>query len=167
MNQLPIFFTKELTEKPAHWISYDTQEVSELYKGDRQTIALEVNGLVLDIPEWWKNEHPNTYQYFQDKKSILVVYYGRQDWISPHRGTQGADLIEGHGLFIWWQVENLGILTSIAESLNRFNKVRVSVDLLCDDDYFERTTERYQHNKIFKLSVNFGDDEDFYAITVN
>jgi hypothetical protein len=167
MNQLPIFLTKELTEKPAHWISYDTQEVSEFYTGDPQTVALEVNGLVLDIPGWWKNEYPNAYEYFRKKESKLVVYYGKQDWISPHRGTQGTNLIEGRGLFIWWQVENVGVLTSIAESLSRFNRIRVRVDLLRDDEYFDRLTERHEHNKVHKLSVNFGDDEDFYAIAVN
>lgn len=167
MNQLPIFFTKELAEKPAHWITYDTQEITEYYKGGSQTVALEINGLVLDIPDWWKQEYPNTYQYFQDKKSMLIVYYGEQDWISPHRGAQGSDLIEGRGLFMWWQVENLGILTSIADSLSRYSRVRVRVDLLRDDEYFDRLTERHEHNKVHKLSVNFGDDEDFYAITVN
>lgn len=167
MNQLPIFFTKELSEKPAHWITYDTQEITEYYAGDPQTVALEINGLALDIPDWWKKEYPNTYQYFQNKKSMLIVYYGKQDWISPHRGTQGADLIEERGLFMWWQVENLGILTSIADSLSRFSRVRVRVDLLRDDDYFDRWTERHQHNKIQKLSVNFGDDDEFYAIIIN
>ena len=164
MNQLPLFFKKELTAKPSHWISYETQEITEFYSGDPQTVALEVNGLVLDIPEWLKEEYPNTYKYFEGKKSTLAIYYGKQDWISPHRGSQGADLIEGRGLFVWWQVENLGILNSIAENLNRYSSFRVRVDLLCDDDYFEKTTERYQHNKIFRLSVNFGDDEEFYTI---
>ena len=97
----------------------------------------------------------------------MVVYYGKQDWIPPHRGAQGTNLIEGRGLFIWWQVENIGILTSISESLSRFSRLRVRVDLLRDDEYFDRLTERHEHNKLHKLSINFGDDEEFYSIVVD
>ena len=49
MNQLPLFFKKELSEKSTNWITYETQEITEVYTGDSQTVVLEIKGLILIV----------------------------------------------------------------------------------------------------------------------
>ena len=155
VEEVPLFYEKSLTNEFPHSISYETQTLTEFDKGDIQTVSMEIDGLEMkDLKEWWKEKYPNSFSYFSPKKAKLVICFGRLEWMGKDDSCQGLSVSED-GLFVWWRVHELGMLTSISENLKKYSGVRVKIDLGCNDQSFKQGKERNHNIEVSKLSLTF------------
>jgi len=155
IEEVPLFYEKALTKEHSHWISYETQTLTEFDNGDAQTVSMEIDGLEMkDVKEWWKEKYPNSFSYFLPKKAKLVICYGRVEWMRKDDSCQGLS-VSNDGLFVWWRVQELGMLTSISENLRKYSGVRVKIDLGCNDQSFEQGKETNLNIEVSKLSLTF------------
>ena len=117
IEEVPLFYEKSLTKEDLHWISYETQTLTEFDKGDAQTVSMEIDGLEMkDVKEWWKEKYPNSFSYFLPKKAKLVICYGRVEWMRKDDSCQGLS-VSDDSLFVWWRVSGAINNTSIGQFL--------------------------------------------------
>ena len=155
VEEVPLFYEKALTKEYPHWISYEAQTLTEFDKGDAQTVSMEIDGLEMkDVKEWWKEKYPNSFSYFLPKKAKLVICYDRVEWMRKDDSCQGLS-VSDDDLFVWWRVQELGMLTSISENLKKYSGVKVKIDLTCNDQSFEQGKERNLKIEVSKLSFTF------------
>ena len=156
VEEVPLFYEKVLKKDHLHWISYETQTLTEFDKGDAQTVSMEIDALEMrDVKDWWREKYPNSYSYFSPKKAKLVICYGRAEWMGKDDSCHGLS-VSDNGLFVWWQVDELAMLTSISDNLQKYGSVSVKIDLGCNDKYFESSKDFYRSIEVSKIVLSFG-----------
>jgi hypothetical protein len=128
-----VVFSKTLTDQ-ANEIRYEGRADSE-----KTAVAFVIEQLVVTPGDGLAQTKKDFNTYLKGFTAKLVLFYGDDGGVLPKPPKpQGIEINRSKKTaFIYWRVESVAVLESVANSTHRSKKLFVQVELLATDDLFD------------------------------